>query len=367
MIKKSLLSTIGAFVASILIGHAQSPFAGYENLFTTPLHYVAAFTSTPPVIDGDINDEVWKKAEWTSLFQDIEGDLKPKPYYETRMKMLWDDQYMYFAAELKDPHVWANLTKRDEIVFYDNDFEIFIDPANTTHKYFEIEINALNTIFDLFLTKPYRNNGQARHDWDTPGMKHAVKIQGTINDASDEDEGWTVEIAVPYSALTMLGYSVPAPKENDIWRLNFSRVQWQTDIINGKYVKKKDTKGKDLPEHNWVWSPQGVINMHLPERWGYVQFSKKEAGTLLPEFVMPYAEKQRQYLWLVYYKQKDFHAKNKKYALTLLELGIQKPIIDIDGRKNTLTLSAIAKSFEAKITDNESQTISIDNEGLILN
>ncbi|WP_165041761.1 carbohydrate-binding family 9-like protein [Dysgonomonas sp. ZJ709] len=362
--KLAILAIVLCQTTTIVL--AQSPFAGRENLFTTPLNYVAGFTSTPPVIDGNINDDVWKKAAWTVYFEDIEGDLKPKPYYETRMKMLWDDKYIYFAAELKDPHVWANLRKHDEIVFYDNDFEIFIDPSNTTHKYFEIEINALNTIFDLFLAKPYRNGGPAHHEWNTPGMLHAVNIQGTLNNASDEDKGWTVEIAVPFTALSMMGYTASAPKDNDIWRLNFSRVQWQTDIVNGKYVKKKDTKGKDLPEHNWVWSPQGVINMHLPERWGYVQFSKVEVGNTLPQFKMPYAEKQRQYLWLAYYKQKDFHAKNKRYAQTLKELGLQGTAIDVDGMKNTLSLSPTAKGFKITITDNKSQAISINNEGLII-
>src|ERR1700676_2121477 len=70
---------------------AQSPFKGFENLFTTPKGYIANYTKTPPAIDGDINDSVWNQATWTDDFVDIEGDLKPKPHLQTNVKMLWDD------------------------------------------------------------------------------------------------------------------------------------------------------------------------------------------------------------------------------------------------------------------------------------
>lgn len=353
-------------ISCTTVVNAQSVFEEYQQLFTPPKNYVVGYTSQAPIIDVSINDEVWNKAQWTEPFVDIEGDAKPKPYHDTKVKMLWDDNYLYFAAELKDPHVWAKLTERDQIVFFDNDFEIFISPTNNGHQYFEIEINALNTIFDLFLPKPYREGGAALFAWNTPGMKHAVNIQGSLNNANDEDEGWTVEIAVPHSAWT-IGNNVHTPKDGEIWRLNFSRVQWETDIVDGKYIKRKDVNGKDLPENNWVWSPQGVINMHYPERWGYLQFSKKEVGNPLPTFTLPYSEKQRQYLWLVYYKQKDFHSKNNRYASNLKELGLNNLKIAIDGNENKLSLESTKNQFRVVIADNQNKTISLNQEGLISN
>lgn len=343
--------------------YAQSPFAGYENLFTTPASYVVANTSVVPTIDGDINEEAWQQAAWTDFFLDIEGDVKPKPYYQTRVKMLWDDTYLYIAAELKDPHVWATLTKRDEIVFFDNDFEIFIDPLNTAHNYFEIEVNALNNIFDLFMHKPYRNGGSALFSWDTQGMKHAVKVLGTINNPDDTDIGWTIEMAIPFRALT-LGNDINIPKDNDIWRINFSRVQWERDVVDNKYVKRKDSTGKILPENNWVWSPQGVIDMHRPERWGYLLFTKSAEGKELPRFTLPYTEKQRQYLWIIYYKQQDFRHKHHRYAVSLHELGINAQI-DIDGQENFMELLSTKSRFEASIKDQSGKSIHINEEGLI--
>ena len=58
-----------------------------------------------------------------------------------------------------------------------------------------------------------------------------------------------------------------------VWRMNFSQVEWRIEVVDGQYQKLRGLK-----EDNWVWSPQGVINMHMPEKWGYVQFSSRIAG-----------------------------------------------------------------------------------------
>ncbi|WP_321438041.1 carbohydrate-binding family 9-like protein [uncultured Bacteroides sp.] len=343
---------------------AQPSFRGLENLFTSPESYVVRHTSVKPVIDGNITDAVWQNASWSNFFRDIEGKSKPDPYYKTRVKMLWDDNYIYFAADIEDNHVWANLRNHDEVVYNDNDFEIFIDPDNNTHQYFEVEVNALNTIFDLFLSKPYRNNSHELVGWNAEGMRTAVKIHGTLNNPKDKDKGWTVEIAIPIKALT-IGGNVVIPEEGTLWRINFSRVEWNTDIINGKYVKKKSPEGKVLPENNWVWSPPGLINMHYPERWGYLLFTAKQDPNQLPDFKLPYAEKQKQYLWLVYYRQKEYMDKHKRYASTLEELNINPVTFELDNVENSLVMEATAHQFNAAISSQNNKTWSINDEGLI--
>src|SRR5690348_6464944 len=79
-------------------------------------------------IDGRLDDAAWAAVPWTDYFVDIEGDGKPKPRFRTRVKMLWDDEYFYIAADMEEPHVWATLTRHDSVIFRDNDFEVFIDP-----------------------------------------------------------------------------------------------------------------------------------------------------------------------------------------------------------------------------------------------
>lgn len=228
-----------------------------------PLSYECLRASNPVHVDGKLDDAAWLKAPWTSDFVDIEGDSKPRPKFRTRVKMLWDDHYLYIAAELEEPDVKATLTEHDSVIFKDNDFEVFLKPLPETKSYYEYEINALNTGWDLFLPKPYNEGGKADNSWNIAGLKTAIAVQGTLNKPQDKDRGWTVEIAFPLNAFASR-QSVPQPKAGTSWRINFSRVQW--------------TAGKPK-EDNWVWSPQGVINMHVPGRWGYLHFSGKTSAT----------------------------------------------------------------------------------------
>ena len=68
------------------------------------------------------------------------------------------------------------------------------------------------------------------------------------------------------------GRTVVPPSPGTAWRINFSRVQWDLDVTDGRYVKRTRADGTPAPEHNWVWSAQGEVNMHVPERWGRVTF-----------------------------------------------------------------------------------------------
>jgi hypothetical protein len=232
-----------------------------------PKSYLCPKTPAAVHVDGKLDDAAWERAAWTSYFVDIEGDAKPRPRFRTRVKMLWDDRYFYIAAEMEEPHVWATLTEHDSVIFHDNDFEVFIDPNGDTLEYYEFEINALNTGWDLFLPKPYRFGGKARNEWEIPGLKTAVHVDGTLNDPRDRDRGWSVEIAFPWNVLGEYAHKPAPPRAGDEWRVNFSRVEWRHEIAGGKYSKVPGAK-----EDNWVWSPQGVVNMHIPEQWGVVRF-----------------------------------------------------------------------------------------------
>ncbi len=230
-------------------GAAQDPAS-------TPKTYLCQRAASPITLDGRLNDAAWERAPWTTDFVDIEGAGRPKPRFRTRVKMLWDDQYLYIAAELEEPDVKSTLREHDSVVFHDNDFEVFVKPLPATPSYYEFEINALNTGWDLYLSKPYNDGGHADNSWDIQGLKTAIAVQGTLNQGSDHDHGWTVEIAYPLDAFRTR-QAVPAPRDGTEWRINFSRVEW--------------TPGNPK-EDNWVWSPQGVVNMHVPDRWGYLTF-----------------------------------------------------------------------------------------------
>ncbi len=246
-----------------------------------PKKYVVQKSNENLSIDGFDKEIDWNKINFSEEFTDIENNITPTK--KTRMKMLWDDNYLYVFAKLWDDHIWGDITNRDDVIYYNNDFEIFIDPDGDTMNYGEIEINALGTEWDLFLNKPYRLGGKAQTNWNIKGLKSSVKINGTINNPNDIDNYWTVEFAIPLIEISKLKKNnSELPVHGDQWRINFSRVQWEYDLKNGIYFRKK-VGNKYLPEYNWVWSRQGKINMHIPENWGFIQFNDKMGETNFKE------------------------------------------------------------------------------------
>lgn len=233
-------------LASLSVGCAALP---------PPRVYEAARTKDPIVIDGCADESAWADAPWSAGFVDITGDPAKAPIYSTRVKLLWNEEALYVFADLEEPKVTASLVHRDDVIWKDNDFEIFIDPDGDGENYYEFEFNALNTVFDLFLVRPYDLSEPTfvLHHWDAQGLESAVRIKGTLNDAHDRDEGWSLEVKIPSAALAN-GFELPFVAGRTI-RVGFSRVEW----LNRER------------EENWTWGPTGVVNMHLPHRWGRVK------------------------------------------------------------------------------------------------
>lgn len=336
--KRELMKTLLILVlltTSVTVPSWSQDWERRERMNEMPRRtYIAYQAETPVVIDGKLDDAVWDDAPWSEEFGDIEGAFKPRPRFATRAKMLWDDEYFYIAARMQEPHVWGTLTKRDSVIFYDNDFEIFIDPDGDTHQYYELEINALNTVWDLFLHKPYKNGGPADNEWNIDGLKHAVDVQGTLNDYTDIDRGWTVEFAIPWEGFDYQDSTPQRPQPGDQWRINFSRVEWEHVIEDRRYTK---VPGKR--EDNWVWSPQGIIDMHRPEKWGLVQFSAEEPGS--DSFVPDPTMDARRVLFDLYYQQRDYRREHGAYADSIDALNV-----DTTGSDGTTYLPSLL------VTDN---------------
>jgi hypothetical protein len=363
--KRPAYLTAGAAALAVALAAAPrqaKPPVDFEALPFAPRQYVCYRAAAPPAIDGRLDDAAWQAAPWSEPFVDIDG-RRAVPL-RTRVKMLWDDDYFYVAADLEEPHVWATLTARDAVIFQDNDFEVFIDPDGDTHVYYELEVNALNTVWDLLLVQPYRDGGPALHAWDIAGLRTAVDVRGTLNRADDRDDGWSVEIAMPWPILREAAPGRTRPAAGAQWRVNFSRVQWQTDIVGGKYVKRQDAKaGKPLPEDNWVWSPQGAINMHLPERWGFVQFSGAAAGAERTAFVEDRNERVKWALRRLYYRQREHRARHGRYAADLAALDAGS--IKVEGLDFRPTLQATDTLYEISATGFEGVTVRIRENGRV--
>ncbi len=283
-------------IINVVTLNAQNLFSKHERVLTLPAGYVCYKTDGKIKIDGKLKETAWLKAEPTSSFVDISGEGFAKPIYDTYAKMLWDDDYLYVGAVLEEDNVIAKLTQRDTIIYYDNDFEVFIDPDGDGHHYFEIENNAREVVFDLMLDRPYRSGGNFMIQWDCPGLQLAVHVDGSLNKSKGKDKQWSVEMAIPRQALTMNFNNLL--KAGNYWRINFSRVQWL------KPGQRED---------NWVWQATGKIDMHMPDRWGFLYFSDKVVGNGSDEFSYPYDMNVYKLIWAMFYEQQEYFSKEKNY------------------------------------------------------
>lgn len=301
-----------------------------------PRYYVCRRCPQPPDLSGGIEDSVWDLAPWTEDFSDIRGADGPPPPYRTRAKLLWDEACLYLAVAMEEPDLWATLEAHDAMIFQDNDFELFLDPDGDNHLYMEWEINALGTTWDLLMAMPYRDGGPPISGFEIPGLRSAVRLRGTLNDPSDRDEGWSLEVAFPWSALRDFAYRPCPPRPGDFWRINMSRVHWHREVVAGAYVKRAG-----VPEENWVWSPPGMVDMHRPERWGTICFASPDSPCL--EFVGDPAQWAIDRLGDVYYAQRRYLSRHGRYAASPDELDLPEAVAA------AVRIAATPSLFEASL------------------
>lgn len=303
-----------------------------------PPGYVAPRVSQDFGLTGTLAHPDWEKARWTSPFQDIEGPSKPKPRHDVRAKMLWSESGLYIGARLAEPHLWATYTKHDSIIYHENDFEWFVDPDGDAHAYYEWEVNALGTTMDLFMDRPYLTGGNYTFDWE-PRLTSKVFRKGTLNDPSDQDDHWSVECYIPWSEFDRHPGGGHVPQIGDQWRISFSRVQWDLDIVDGQYKKIPDR-----PEHNWTWTNQYAVNMHLPWFWGYLQFEKTADIPFRPD---PDHD-ERMKLVQTFEAQLAHRQKTKAFDLRLpLPPGVE--------------LKATETTFQARIRNDQGRWLTMDH------
>lgn len=138
------------------------------------------------------------------------------------------------------------------------------------------------------MEKPQRDCVHRIIGWDIRGLESAVKIKGELNNPSADNQYWSLELKIPWFSLRECGedqcYPTHfAPDPGEIWRLNFSRVERDVVIKDNHYVQVTASETKQpIPEHNWVWAPTGVIDIHMPEMWGYLVFTEEGESYPLP-------------------------------------------------------------------------------------
>lgn len=252
--------------------------------------YTCFRTDTPLLIDGRLDEPAWEQAPWSAPF--VKMDTGAPVELDSRVALLWDDDYLYAGFRLEDHEIWGTMTAYHAHVYrHDSDAEIFIEGEGV---YYELGVNAINTIYEVFWSwiepiaarrdyatlhhffstehflyfVPRRGEPLGRFGeltWELPGLKHAVQVDGTLNCPQIRDRGWTVEFALPWQGLRALGLAVP-PRDGDVWRIGASRCQ---------HFHEPDGSERAV---DWSWNSHGAVNMHVPERWSRVCFSTHIVG-----------------------------------------------------------------------------------------
>ncbi|KAG2966215.1 hypothetical protein PC121_g24365, partial [Phytophthora cactorum] len=319
----------------------------------------------PMQLDGRVDKEEWGHVPWSEPFVDIEGpERKPKDFPLTRFKMMYDDDTLYVGAELVEPKIWGTLTQKNSTMYHENDFEVFFNPDGSRHHYYELEVNCLNTIWELLLHRPYKDGYSIENPFNLVSLRSAVFVDGLTNSPETECVRWCVEMSwslaelqqfnklrfrrdleEPLSSRSQPGsasIATPRPPSGpgrtarpavttgrtvagDVWRVNFSRVQYELEtVVNADTNQLQYQKVPDKREDNIVWAPTGVIDIHRPERWGYVFFSSENelpGGELeLASAMSGFLEEQmavERVLDAVYYRQRAYHGSHGGFASTM--------------------------------------------------
>lgn len=259
-------------------------------------HYTCYRTKDPVPVDGHLEAPPWSQVPRSDRFVDL-VDGRPA-LLDTRIAMAWDESALYTAFWIEEPNIEAHFAERDDRIYLENDVEVFIAGLDC---YYEFQINALGTIYEVFYIwqEAYKRGSRfdcpqfdlssgdvdvlggfqdsmrygmhprgarwAFRKWDFPGLQTAVYLDGSINDPSDIDRGWRVEIAFPWTGIRILHPNQEFPPHNgDTLRMDFSRFQkW---IINGREVE---------PHPGWALNRHGIYDSHIPECFSYIHFSEQ--------------------------------------------------------------------------------------------
>lgn len=193
-------------------------------------------------LTADVNAPPWRELAPVILSDAVTG---ASPQQGTEVRTAWSSREWRVLFHATDADAWATLTERDAPLFEEETVEVFFDPAGDLRSYFEIEVNPLGTVLDIVFRRN-RSGYKGEWSWNCEGLATRVRRDPGV---------WTVELAVPFAAVT----NAP-PEPGAEWRVNFCRID-------------RPSRDGSIPRELSAWSPPGRANFHTQERFGAVVFS----------------------------------------------------------------------------------------------
>jgi hypothetical protein len=205
-------------------------------------------------IDGVLDEQPWQNA--ARLVPFVRHDTMAPARVSTEVRIWYDAAALYLGWICEDGDIQATFTQRDSRFWEEEVVEFFVTPA-ALDRYFELQWNPLGGTFDAIITNQIGSDGRSQRfegDWSYTAttMTFAVQVDGSVQNSSDRDRRWTVEVRMPFADL-----KVPTPGRGEVWRGNFYRFN----------------RDRDAETEQLSWSPTIWPGFHQPTRFGYLRFS----------------------------------------------------------------------------------------------
>jgi hypothetical protein len=188
-VKRAHVAGIGVTLAAIAAGVALGSRSIAPSRGASVTTIAVPRSAAPIAIDGELGEAGWTKKSARVAFVGKDG-APGRPYADARLT--WDETNLYVGLYAGDRDVRAAKAKHDEPLYVGGDeFRlVFVtkDGARVV-----LEVSPSCTVTDARGTP-------LDYAWES-GAKVACDVDGTVNDPSDEDEEWVVEMAIPLAAL----------------------------------------------------------------------------------------------------------------------------------------------------------------------
>lgn len=212
----------------------------------------AVKTIEPMRMDGYLNESVYETADKVYLKNSVDKTIINHPEYATFVQIAYDDTYLYVAFHCNDQDIHSSYTQRDQHLWKEEAVEVFIDTDNEPDNYVELEVSPNNVLYDSYIVDPRNIDVEETLKFNLKNIKTGVALSGTTKDRQDDDNFWTVEMAIPLAEIARDFRLDQLP--NSAWRINFYRINHD-----------------DSPLEYMAWSPTEG-SFHKPERFGRIVF-----------------------------------------------------------------------------------------------
>lgn len=223
--------------------------------------FKVAKSHEPITIDGKLSETAWKNSEVRSInyFYRIE---KAEDEQTTKFRMLWDENNLYLFFECEDKYITAREKNRDGQPYLDDCAEIFLIPApDSLNMHFGFEVNLYKAVNDfIWLNNFYKGKSGMIKSYN-PEFQVEVSINGTVNDNTDIDKGWTMEMAIPLTIFSGVDTFFPVKVDNR-WAFLAAR-QDRNDAIGDRRSTSTIFPIYDIGK-----------SVHQPNRFGLLEFVK---------------------------------------------------------------------------------------------